>query len=630
MARTAQTLDTAQARSAANDRAGGVRRKAKIAAVLITSDDSLWPQIGKFVTSQFTLKQSDSIEQVLRDTDAGAAVVLIWDARGEASPLQRVTTLQQHSSRFAVLAIDLAATASNWDSLIRTNQIVALVALPIAEGEFVKSLNKAGDEVLARSALLGDPLASAAAKDPESAPLTARAGRAWIVAGLLAAVAALAAVFVANRGLAPSRPAAPAAVVEPGVAIEASPSAEIRPAPGASATASDQVEELLEKAGQAMLDRRYMLPADNSALYFYRRVLNFDVQNGEAEQGLARLAELLLARAQSALDSHQFDQALQALETARSLKPDDPRTRALDARLASMRSELGTTQIQAALNAQNFERASALIDEAARARAIGPAQTAQLREALKHQREGFDINRFVRLAQARLQQDHLLEPENDSAAFYLERARRAGASEPALAESTAALLHRVLEAARAAIDQHRFNEADRWIAAARSEGAGGASLGALQRDLTNARAQESRDRTDAAVAAVPRAADAAHPAPSLSAMGGAADMLPGQSPLSPAPAAAAPELTLVLTKPIHPEYPQTAALKGIEGWVALTFTVGADGRVITARVIEANPAGVFDSAALKALQSARYQPLSKTDATVYRQAKVKLAFRLTK
>ena len=57
--------------------------------------------------------------------------------------------------------------------------------------------------------------------------------------------------------------------------------------------------------------------------------------------------------------------ALQALETARSIDPDDERLPALDARIESLRSELGPAQIQAALNAKNFDRALQLLDEAA-------------------------------------------------------------------------------------------------------------------------------------------------------------------------------------------------------------------------------------------------------------------------
>ena len=94
--------------------------------------------------------------------------------------------------------------------------------------------------------------------------------------------------------------------------------------------------------------------------------------------------------------------------------------------------------------------------------------------------------------------------------------------------------------------------------------------------------------------------------------------------------AAPPDVALVLKKPIRPEYPRAAALKGVEGWVELGFTVTADGRVTNSRVLAANPTGFFEDAALSAVQAARYQPLSRNDPSVSRQVKVKLAFRLTK
>jgi bla regulator protein blaR1 len=50
-----------------------------------------------------------------------------------------------------------------------------------------------------------------------------------------------------------------------------------------------------------------------------------------------------------------------------------------------------------------------------------------------------------------------------------------------------------------------------------------------------------------------------------------------------------------------PDYPVTARIAGIEGWVDIGFRVGADGTVHAMRVIEAQPAGVFDAAARDAM-----------------------------
>ncbi len=593
MAITVRNLEPGEGPAHAASRAAGVAAKARINAVLVTEDDSLWPQIGKFIPSRFALKQVDSVEQLLGDLDPGAAAVLLWDARAETDVIARLSAMQQHSPRLAVLVLDDTAKASGWEPLIRQNQIVAALGMPIAEGEFVKRLNQAGEEVQARAALLGSPQAAAggavAGAPPRKLPL--------LGIGVALLVCAAIATFVATRG---GKAPAPAAAVPVPVAEPAAPARDSR---------SDQIEGLLENAGQAMLERRYVAPADNNALHFYRRVLSFDAANGEARQGLDRLAELLLGRAQAALDQHQFDQALQSLEIARNLKPGDPRVQELDQRLSGMRSELGAAQIQAAIAAQNFDRAATLIDEALRAHTLAAPQAAQMRESLKAQRAAADIDRFVRLAQARMQQDRLLEPAGDSASFYLERARRAGAQPGDMAVETRQLQQKLADAARAAIDQRRFADADKLIAAVRAEGASLAAVASLQ---------------DAVVAARTAARPKSEEQPAASAPRPAAD--------APVTAAAAPaaEIPLTLLQPVRPDYPRDAVQRGIEGWVDLAFLVNAEGRTVNVHVVGSEPRGVFDKAAVAAVQRARYRPLSSTDPTVVREAALRVSFRMVK
>ena len=50
-----------------------------------------------------------------------------------------------------------------------------------------------------------------------------------------------------------------------------------------------------------------------------------------------------------------------------------------------------------------------------------------------------------------------------------------------------------------------------------------------------------------------------------------------------------------------PDYPVAARIAGIEGWVDIGFRIGNDGAVQAIRVVEAQPAGVFDAAARDAM-----------------------------
>ena len=57
-----------------------------------------------------------------------------------------------------------------------------------------------------------------------------------------------------------------------------------------------------------------------------------------------------------------------------------------------------------------------------------------------------------------------------------------------------------------------------------------------------------------------------------------------------------------------PEYPQRALARGVEGWVLVSFTIAATGAVADPMVVDANPPGVFDAAALRAVMRYRYRP----------------------
>lgn len=59
---------------------------------------------------------------------------------------------------------------------------------------------------------------------------------------------------------------------------------------------------------------------------------------------------------------------------------------------------------------------------------------------------------------------------------------------------------------------------------------------------------------------------------------------------------------------VPPPYPRDAALEGIEGWVRMAIEIDASGRVVDVRVIQAEPAGVFERTAVRAVRRWTWKP----------------------
>ncbi len=79
---------------------------------------------------------------------------------------------------------------------------------------------------------------------------------------------------------------------------------------------------------------------------------------------------------------------------------------------------------------------------------------------------------------------------------------------------------------------------------------------------------------------------------------------------------------------IRPMYPREAAIEGIEGWVKLEFTITASGSVQDARVIEANPARIFNREAIRAILKWKFKPRVVDGVAVDRRATQVIDFSL--
>jgi periplasmic protein TonB len=82
---------------------------------------------------------------------------------------------------------------------------------------------------------------------------------------------------------------------------------------------------------------------------------------------------------------------------------------------------------------------------------------------------------------------------------------------------------------------------------------------------------------------------------------------------------------------IEPDYPARAAQRGIEGYVVVKFTISAAGTIKDATVVDAEPKGIFDSAAIEAVSRWKYKPKVEKGMAVERAGvQVRLAFQLDK
>ncbi|MEM6486411.1 MAG: energy transducer TonB, partial [Pseudomonadota bacterium] len=63
---------------------------------------------------------------------------------------------------------------------------------------------------------------------------------------------------------------------------------------------------------------------------------------------------------------------------------------------------------------------------------------------------------------------------------------------------------------------------------------------------------------------------------------------------------------------LQPEYPSRALSRGIEGYVDLAFDISSTGATSNIRVVDAEPEGVFERAAIRALERWKYKvPITK-------------------
>ncbi len=428
--------------------------------------------------------------------------------------------------------------------------------------------------------------------------------------------------------------------------------------------------QLLDSAGLALAQGKLVDPPGENALELYRAVLGRDPGNRMAQRGIDTVADELLVEAERALMEQDLVRLASAVDAARFARPDHPRLeffvaqlererelqvrgtqpartvnaavgRKLDAIAAQttagraqglvllandrMRSSklvggkdsahaylLAARQLDPAdpgvqqgiialaamlqVNAQQAIRESRLDDASAWllqavALDVNQTQIATIRADLEAARVGnvrADRVRLLLLANQRIAQNRLIEPTGDSARHYLDLLRASDPAYEGLADTSALLATRALTEARQFVAADNPDRADAMLRTATDAGAPVSEISAVASEIAAMRVV----KTAAAAPAV------------------------------------VPENSMRRTRFVPPEYPVRARERGTEGWVDLEFTVATDGTTQNVSVRAAEPAGVFERAAIEAVERWRYEPRVVNGSVVDQRVQARMRFRL--
>lgn len=187
----------------------------------------------------------------------------------------------------------------------------------------------------------------------------------------------------------------------------------------------------------------------------------------------------------------------------------------------------------------------------------------------------------------------------DEAQRLLALVQRTDGALPALARLRDQLAAAQADAALAAERAARESE----DAARREQAARLAAANAAPAPVASQAPSSTPGASSAAAASVPPpATEATAPSPAATAAAPAAST----AAPPPAPRPAAKPLPQLLSAP-QPRYPPQALRRKLEGEVVLELRIEADGRVGSARVLSANPPGLFDDAAVAAASRWRFE-----------------------
>ena len=588
----------------------------------------------------------DHVAGKLSDLKPG---VLVADTASTADVAGMVAQLTQHFPELVVIVAGKREDSSALMQLTATGRIFRFLLTPLSHGQTRLALEAAvtqHQDLLAQGQRMS---AASASGGGEKKNYLVTYGA--LAAGLLVVIGGI--WFGVSKFTGEPTP--------PPVAQQPPPAAG---QPGGVPEKIDPVQAELALAKEAFGQAKYLEPAGDSALDYYRSALALDPNSQAAKDGIRSVVDKILERAEQSLTSEKLEDASRNIELARDIDPAHPRLAFLDTQMARERERIKLSQA-----AEVGNRVKALVNQ----------------------------------ANDRMQNGRLITPANGSARDSLVEARRLDATDPNVVQSSRDFAGLATEEARKSLASGNLAEAQTFVNVARQMGSGSAALAAVERQLGDAtkaasaasapaqrRSTPSNAASDPLVAdirqrlsegklidppgdsardllvnlrntaptrpevdelskqltnrllesgkgataakAFPRAEQLITAARDVGARYSEAAIAQAEKDLTAAREANALQTNIVSanslkrTRTVQPVYPESARKRGVEGWVELAFTVTPSGTVEDVEVRNASPAGVFDDAATRAIRGWRFEPVERNGERVAQRAMVRLRF----
>ncbi|MGB6486962.1 MAG: TonB family protein [Steroidobacteraceae bacterium] len=472
----------------------------------LTDRDDFLLELGEALGGQASVNPVDSIDTAigqLASTKRGQMLVI--DARATDDVRAVVQRATQQAPNAVVVVFADADSEKRIASAVKGTSVFAVLTIPIEGAKTTAVLDAAITDAANRTAAARGPgteragaagaptldsfrpaMSYSAAKDSEEPGEGGSKWPLWAGLGLLVvALAAGGAWYFTTHGKTTSGVAAPQAASGT-IASHAGPTSEtaaVLPQPEVDTSiVAGQVDDLLEKARLAMRDRRYTAPTGDNALVYYRSALAADPANGEAKDGLRRVGDVLISRFTDAISGAHYSDAALALASLKLVAPSD-------SHLGSFQLQLSTAEISKAFTDGNPDRAAALVRQAQQSGDVPAGQLATWRGQLAHLQQADKVQSLAALVLDRIRGDELTGPAGDSAESYLSELRAAAPSAPATERATSALVDAFFSKATQNALSGDTSDEDRWVAAARANGASAADVAAFQRELAGAQAK---------------------------------------------------------------------------------------------------------------------------------------------